>query len=460
MVGPFQRHLRRESLEDKLPELSTAIDLLKNEAELVNARMIQMAIKHSGPALMLAQNTLATLYFRQNMTWGVDTIAVRRCRDTVSHLHQEGHSGLVYVILVRLLQENIELSNCELEIMASARSDFAAKVDHYFKSYPSCLGGRQVFMPRELVRIPAFAQALSDDGRLDYLGRSVCQIKYDADVSVTWPQDALLHKDILGRTPLHQAIQRRDIRTVRLFLESRVDLSQRSLNKLSVLHIAACQGHTKMVELLVRHAPNLASTLDATGRTPFWYAARGCHLGVMKLFSTRPDINVDQKDDYGLSPAAVAARDGRYELLRSLLRMKSERVKAGIALAVERSIDHTPLLLASQSLHKDCVEVILQYKSWEFGDNDYEVTLAAAHHMRLHQLINTLQTLFMRSKSLRKSFAAAGQYLFEPAEVDTSRIGLRKKPIHYPYIFDPRALTLPTSNTGSTEMQVDLGKDS
>jgi hypothetical protein len=448
MVQPFQRHPQRESLEDNVPELSAAIDCLKQDARLVNLKMVEAARAATTTTFLLAQNALTTHYFRRDLSWGVDHTAVAECRNAITHFLQLGHTSLAYVLQVRLLQENITLSDAELKVMANSRNEFVIEVDRFFKSIPPRLEGRQMFTPKELVRIPAFANAISADGRPDYLGRSVAQVRFDAGVPAIWPADAIHHRDVLGRTALHQAVHRRDISTIRTLLKVRADLGQCCLNKLSVMHIAACQGHTKMVEFLIARAPYLVDMPDAAGRTPFWYAARGFHFGVMKLLSSRPDVNVDHRDACRLSPAAVAARDGRYELLGCLLKMKSDRVKAQIAPAAEQSVDHLPLLLASQARQTDCVILILTLRSWKAGDAEYCRLLKLAGQWQDAELTGILRVHSLFNANLRKDFAGATEFLLEPPEVED-----KPPPPNYPYVLDPRARPLPCANSTGTEAQ-------
>ncbi|KAJ8114545.1 hypothetical protein OPT61_g3603 [Boeremia exigua] len=448
MIHPFQRDLQRESREDNLPELSTAVDCLKQDARLVNLKMIAAARQATKETFLLAQNALNTHCFRRNLSWGVDHTSVAECRSSITQFQQLGHTSFAYVLQVRLLQENIALSDVELKAMNYSRNEFVMEADRYFKLLPPRFEGRQMFTPKELVRIPVFAEAVSADGRPDYLGRSVAQIMFDAGVSTVWPSDAIRYRDVLGRTALHQAAHRQDVHTLELLLNGSVDLGQCCLNKLSLLHIAACQGHTKMVRLLIARAPCLVDLPDGAGRTPFWYAARSNRLGVMKLFSSREDVNLDHRDFRQLSASAVAARDGRYELLGSLLRMKSDRIKKGIAPEAERSVDHLPLLLASQARRTDCLRLILELRSWKAGDAEYSRLLEAAEHWQDEKLKNILIYAIMFGTNLQDGSADIRELLLEPPKSTG-----KSPPPNYPYVLGARARLPPGANPTMKEIQ-------
>lgn len=379
MVRPFQRHPKRESSGDSIAELVLAVDGLKRIARLFNSKMREAVALISGTMFSDAQNALITLYFRRDLSWGTDHSSVAECCRTITQFQQLGHTSLAYVLQIRLLQAGIALSEADVKIMVNFRHDFVLEVDKFLNTVPPCLKGYQMFMPKEVVRIPCFAAAICADDRPDYLGRSVTQVMIDAGAPIEYPTHLINHSDALGRTILHQAVHRGDVSTVRELLRRRPDLDRdrTCLNKLSLLHIAACRGHMTMVDYLLIQAPRLLNMPDGAGRTPFWYAARSSHFIVIKRLGRDPRVDIDQKDDDGLSPTAVAARDGRHELLGQLLKLRSERRQAG-TMSGEASVDHWPLLLASHAKHTECVDLILTQRSWTPGDTEYYRLLGLA----------------------------------------------------------------------------------
>ena len=117
MMRPFQRHSQREIYDDNIPELSAALNELNQVSQVVNDAMKAAAGEVKGMTLLLAQNALQTQHFRHSSRWDVNQSAIPQCRQTIDHFARLGHTSLAYVLQVRLLRENIQLSDTDLENM-------------------------------------------------------------------------------------------------------------------------------------------------------------------------------------------------------------------------------------------------------------------------------------------------------------------------------------------------------
>lgn len=104
--------------------------------------MEKAACDAKGTTLFLAQNVLRTHHFRRNLSWGLD----RRCIDQFSNL---GHTSLAYALQVRLVKENVQLSEASLKTMAEWRHHFVADVEAFFNTIPHKFSGLQMFTPKD-----------------------------------------------------------------------------------------------------------------------------------------------------------------------------------------------------------------------------------------------------------------------------------------------------------------------
>jgi len=117
------------------------------------------------------------------------------------------------------------------------------------------------------------------------------------------------------------------------------------------IHIAAANGHTSFVQLLIDDGVNV----NCRGRhnyTPIMYAIRGKHLDtVVKLIEYKADLAATSKR--GKSALHVAVRHGSYELVRLLVDDSNVRH------IVDTRHKCTMLFVAAQSGKTDIVDFLL-----------------------------------------------------------------------------------------------------
>lgn len=393
IIRPYRRDRKLESTSDALPQLKGAIDHIRAAIDSVENKLRETI---TGPVYSRAQAALAACSTLSQYTWGSDDASVAACKDHVTHFQSIGHGAFAYVLQTVLMQQQIHMSELEANLSYN-RVLFVSEVDQYISSgyapeLPQLIGC-QPCTPQEVVRNIKIAEAIEADGRPDYLGRSASQILYDAGRSSRSFTMDPNHADILGRTALHQALQRRDSPTAETLTKLGANVGQRCLNNLTPLHISACQGHSEMVlRLIASGIKHPIDTPDKTGRTAFWYAARSLSLGVMNQLALRADVDIDAKDIHGLSPLAMAARDGRHTLIAHLLHLR--RAKWCTKFAKDHPHDSLPLLLAAQNGHWQCVDLILASRSWHAGSIEFGTSLELAKQEHIHMLEGKLQALW------------------------------------------------------------------
>ncbi|KAH6614334.1 hypothetical protein C7974DRAFT_444359 [Boeremia exigua] len=294
----------------------------------------------------------------------------------------------------------------------------------HLSSIPSTVNWRQcqMFAPRELVCVPAVAHDILNDRRPDFLGRLNFHILSDAGFHLTWEDaskgasatsvyfhsDNLSHSaqwpiqatdrmDILGRTALHIAVRQGTISSVIKLSRAGANMHQRCLNGLSLLHIAACHGHETVVRYLIyqmdyheceQQCYTLAGQcqeqnlrylhrlddLDGLRRTPFWHAACGSHFEVMTLLTksirlkvspkqfVTVKVNTEHADSHGHNALAIAARDGRVDVLKFLFKLRSTTWDP--LLEELMPYEHLLLAYAVQSKNRDCIKLVIAQRRW------------------------------------------------------------------------------------------------
>ena len=105
--------------------------------------------------------------------------------------------------------------------------------------------------------------------------------------------------DKYKRTPLAMAARDGNTRIVALLIQHRAnpDLADTSLN--SPLHYAAAYGWLETIELLQKYAAEPNSPENAWKSTPLTIAMQKNHLSITRHFLKCANVNVNAKDDDG-----------------------------------------------------------------------------------------------------------------------------------------------------------------
>ena len=103
-------------------------------------------------------------------------------------------------------------------------------------------------------------------------------------------------------------------------LQNRADLCLRDSNGRTALHLAACNGHEGIVDLLMEtlgHSHHEAK--DNDGRTALHLAAQNGHVSITISLVNAWKIGIMNKDNKGLTPLKLASKGGHSEVVRTLL---------------------------------------------------------------------------------------------------------------------------------------------
>ena len=389
-------NLAKEISGSEILRSSNVVDELQNLAFLIKSQALHT---DASAEMFRVQNALATYQFHQGLMWSFEHLPVRECRAAIRRYCELGYTSISHILQIRLLQVGIGFDDSEMQAAYNCWQTSADQTARYLRDTPLDIPVRfrscQLFTPRELVRVSAFARTIIGDERTDYLGRSSFHILFDAGVPVEWPLYRINQPDLLGRTAVHQGLCRRDEITVSKLLSQGANLNLLCLGSSSVLHIAAIRGHANMVKCLIDRVPHLVNEPDVNGRTPFWHAANNSHLSVMKFLGLMADVDITREDNNGHNAFAAAAKDGRYDVLGNLYKLRSDKAKKlGVGHWSKHDADHVALLIASSKKHIDCVQLIVAHRLWKAGDADFNSIYEKAKHRNDVELQKRLKMLW------------------------------------------------------------------
>jgi uncharacterized protein len=156
---------------------------------------------------------------------------------------------------------------------------------------------------------------------------------------------------ISGRTPLAQAASRGYFQVVRLLLEKGTDVNSRDSTGSTALMCAAGHGHLDIVRLLIDNGADV-NLMNPGYVTALGIAESNHRIEVVRyLYALGMGTEVDARDKYGRTALILAARQGRADSVKELL-------KKGADVNSRLSSGETALKLASQYGHNQIVELL------------------------------------------------------------------------------------------------------
>ncbi|KAL2812048.1 ankyrin repeat-containing domain protein [Aspergillus granulosus] len=126
-----------------------------------------------------------------------------------------------------------------------------------------------------------------------------------------------------GITPLHIAAYHGYLDSLNVLIECGAGPRALDADRRDALYLAAGQGHTAVVEVLLRHEEARVNAKDWRGWTPlFWAAGHGHNEVVSLLVQYGADVNV--RDRNGVSSLHWAARRGQLSTVQLLLSLGAD----------------------------------------------------------------------------------------------------------------------------------------
>lgn len=177
----------------------------------------------------------------------------------------------------------------------------------------------------------------------------------------------LNYKNILNETPLIVAVSLGHFQCVKELLAAGANCDVRDEGMHTVAHLAARNGHSKILQLILHHYPHLMHGKTKINETPLHLAVINGHTDCVKLLLskgslTKTDIaqtgssNVSTlMQDFNGTPVHYAAMVGQLDALRCLIEYDCKLAN------VINDAGWCPLQTAVQFNQRECVEYLLKH---------------------------------------------------------------------------------------------------
>jgi hypothetical protein len=334
----------REGLERIL---SSFLDVIRDKMKTI-----------SGPAAQtLISAMLIIAYPPQHIN---DTKKSQEEDKIITKYLEEGHYGFAYILQMRRLQSHPCPEDLEIDDLLEDREGLSFDIREVIEKYELRNGMNdlgidltktQLFIPRELFRIPKLVKAVLRDGRRDCLWRPVGRILYDNKVEFkprselnSSPGFAITNGcDVLGRSELHvicaTGFDRQPDHNVK-------DLPERwpgsEMLGLNALHVAAIHGRTHIFQAALANGYDMVDISDHrvssyTGRTYLHWAACYGHyqlveylLKTYKALNTSLKANLEWRDRKGYTASQLAAKRKHTHIVK-IISQYASRTKVALA---------------------------------------------------------------------------------------------------------------------------------
>lgn len=166
---------------------------------------------------------------------------------------------------------------------------------------------------------------------------------------------SLYQKDAKGDDPraLYWAAQHGQLPTLKKAVSADMDVNAPQLDsENTALALAATEGHTAIIEHLLKNGKAYPDPVDVYARTPLSLAAESGHVNVVELLLDTGKVIPDLTDVDDRTPLSWAAQSGHVDIVELLL-------STGMVNPDSRDAGgRTPLSWADESRHMDIVELL------------------------------------------------------------------------------------------------------
>ncbi|KAL7091988.1 hypothetical protein ACP275_12G138100 [Erythranthe tilingii] len=179
----------------------------------------------------------------------------------------------------------------------------------------------------------------------------------DFDAEVAEIRAAVVNEvNELGETALFTAAEKGYIDVVEELLPYTTDEGIRTKNRsgFDPLHIAASRGHHDIVQILLKHDPELSKTVGQSNATPLISAATKGHLTVVKELLSKDSSLLEIPRSNGKNALHLSARQGHADIVKALLQKDPQ-----LARRTDKK-GQTALHMAVKGVSRAVVKLLLQ----------------------------------------------------------------------------------------------------
>lgn len=159
-------------------------------------------------------------------------------------------------------------------------------------------------------------------------------------------------KDRVGNTAVMRAANLGMLVSAETLLQHGADVNATNFTGMTGLHLAAQQGHSEMIELLMRYEVTVLDAVDRNQNTALHLSTLNKHVNVVSCL-IRHEASLSMENAQGQTPLHLAAEQGGDEIVIVLL-------NAGAQVNWTEQSNYTPLHLAAMNGHCSTAEILLK----------------------------------------------------------------------------------------------------
>ncbi|XP_036847283.1 ankyrin repeat and SOCS box protein 3 [Manis javanica] len=198
-------------------------------------------------------------------------------------------------------------------------------------------------------------------------------------------------KTFEGFSALHLAASQGHWKIIQILLEAGADPNATTLEETTPLFLAVESGHIDVLRLLLRHGANVNGSHSMCGWNALHQGTFQENAEVIKLL-LKKGANKECQDDFGITPLFVAAQYGKLESLNIL-------ISSGANVNCQALDKATPLFIAAQEGHTACVELLLSNGAdpdLYCNEDNWQLPIHAAAQMGHSKILDLLIPLTSR----------------------------------------------------------------
>ncbi|XP_032148033.1 ankyrin repeat and SOCS box protein 3 isoform X2 [Sapajus apella] len=198
-------------------------------------------------------------------------------------------------------------------------------------------------------------------------------------------------KTFEGFCALHLAASQGHWKIVQILLEAGADPNATTLEETTPLFLAVENGQIDVLRLLLRHGANVNGSHSMCGWNSLHQASFQENTEIIKLL-LKKGANKECQDDFGITPLFVAAQYGKIESLSIL-------ISSGANVNCQALDKATPLFIAAQEGHTKCVELLLSSGAdpdLYCNEDNWQLPVHAASQMGHSKILDLLVPLTSR----------------------------------------------------------------
>nr|XP_011711518.1 ankyrin repeat and SOCS box protein 3 isoform X4 [Macaca nemestrina] len=199
-------------------------------------------------------------------------------------------------------------------------------------------------------------------------------------------------KTFEGFCALHLAASQGHWKIVQILLEAGADPNATTLEETTPLFLAVENGQIDVLKLLLQHGANVNGSHSMCGWNSLHQASFQENAEIIKLL-LKKGANKECQDDFGITPLFVAAQYGKLESLSIL-------ISSGANVNCQALDKATPLFIAAQEGHTKCVELLLSSGAdpdLYCNEDNWQLPIHAAAQMGHTKILDLLIPLTNRA---------------------------------------------------------------